>query len=108
MSAIAKNAFGSGFEGNSGIEHLEKRQREGHYTNLTFAQYEAMAYELLQQDIGGSIEGYETSNGKVVRWDKESNDYATGFREKCIKTLFPLRGGQQRFEKLREYDERGE
>ena len=64
------NKFGTGFEGNSGAEHLSKRQREGYYTELTVAQYEKIALTLLHQDIGENVDGFETEQGKIVRWDK--------------------------------------
>ena len=99
-----KNSFEAGFEGNSAAEHLAKRQHEGNYKNLTVEQYEAMALDLLQQDVGGDIDGYETKNGKIVRWNKLTGDYATGILDAKIKTMFPLVGGQKRFEKLRERD----
>ena len=98
--------FGSGFEANSAAKHLEKRQEEGHYTSLTAEQYEAKALELLQMNVDGDIAGYETKSGKIVRWNKSTNDYATGVINNCIKTMFPLRGGQERFDKLRAYDQK--
>jgi len=101
-----KDSFGKGFEGTSAVEHLKKRQEEGYYMTLSTAQYEAQALELLQKDVGGDIAGYETKNGKIVRWNKSTNDYATGFRKRCIKTMFPFRGGQSRFDKLRMHDEK--
>jgi hypothetical protein len=69
-------------------------------------QYEAQALDLLQKNVGENIDGYDTKSGKVVRWNKITNDYATGFKENCIKTMFPLRGGQNRFDKLRAHDEK--
>ena len=106
LNDMRDNTFGVGFDDVSATEHLSKRQKDGHYTNLTKEEYKAQALSLLQTDVGGHIAGYETKEGKVVRWDKETNDYVTGFRGKKIKTMFPLRGGQQRFDRLRENDER--
>jgi len=93
-NATGKNTFGTGFEDESLRQHHEKRQREGHYTNLTEEQYEERALSLLQQEVGGDIDGYETNDGKVVKWNKKNQDYATGTSGKNIKTLMPLRGGQ--------------
>ena len=101
-----KPTFGNGFAGNSAKEHLDKRQSEGYYSDLTVAQYQNRALELLQQEVGENIDGYETKSGKIVRWNKTTNDYATGYRDREIKTLFPLRGGRARFDRLKENDER--
>jgi len=103
-----KDAFGNGFDGNSAAEHLKKRQENGEYETLSVRQYEAQAFALLQKNVGGNIDGYETKNGKVVRWNKTTNDYATGIKGVCIKTMFTLRGGQERFDKLRTRDEKEE
>ena len=97
--------FGVGFEAESGRLHLEKRQSNGDYLNLTLEQYNALALELLQKDVGGVIRGYETKSGKVVRWNTVTNDYATGVRGVKVKTLFPLIGGENRFNALRSRDE---
>jgi hypothetical protein len=107
-NAEGKIDFGTGFKGESGKKHIEKRQREGNYTGLTEEQYQTRALDLLQRDVGGDIEGYETKNGKVVRWDKTTNDYAIGKRGEKPMTMFPLRGGQERFDKLRDRDEKGD
>ena len=55
-----------GFRGKSGKTHLDKRRREGHYTNLTEEQYQERALDLLRQEVGGDIEGFETKHGKIV------------------------------------------
>jgi len=107
MGQTKSNAtFGRGFESDSAAEHLARRQEEGHYTSLNVEQYEAQALELLQKEVDGDIAGYELSNGKVVRWNKTTNDYATGFNGRCIKTMFPFRGEQERFDRLRIRDEK--
>ena len=103
---VAKHTFGSGFRGQTGKEHFERRQSEGYSKDLTQEQYEKRAHNLLQKELGGDIAGYETKSGKVVRWDKSTNDYAVGMSGERIKTMFPLRGGQDRFDKLRALDSR--
>ena len=100
------HSFGAGFAGQSGQEHFARRQKEGFYQDITLSQYEERALHLLQQNVGGDIYGYETKSGKVIRWNKTTGDYAVGISGKRIKTMFPLRGGKSRFDKLREYDER--
>jgi hypothetical protein len=59
-------------------------------------------------NFGGDIYGFETKYGKVVRWDKNTEDYAVGIPGVKISSLYPLRGGVERFEKLRERDEKKE
>lgn len=99
-----KTSFGSGFRGKEAKEHLERRQREGHYKDLNEEQYQEKALDLLQSEVGGDIDGYETERGKVVRWNKTTGDYATGIPGERVKTMFPLRGGQARFDKLKQSD----
>ncbi|MCL2225360.1 MAG: hypothetical protein FWB96_10395 [Defluviitaleaceae bacterium] len=98
--------FGGGFAGKSGELHLKKRQSNGEYLELNEEQYTARALNLLQKEVGGGIMGYKTNSGKVVRWNTANDDYATGISGVKIKTLFPLVGGEQRFNALRERDER--
>jgi len=98
--------FGIGFESESGKLHLEKRKMNGDYLHLNVEEYNNLALDLLCSDVGGDIKGYETKSGKVVRWNTVTNDYATGIRHAKVKTLFPLTGGESRFNALRERDER--
>jgi hypothetical protein len=73
---------------------------------LTEEEYQAKALDLLKREVSGDIEGYETKRGKVVRWNKSTNDYAVGKLGKSVLTMFPLRGGQERFNELWERDKK--
>ena len=75
---------------------------------MTVEQYKTKALDLLQSDIGGDIDGFETKNGKTVRYNKATHDYAVGIEGTEITTMFPLRGGTARFNKLRDRDEKKE
>ena len=106
------STFGGGFEGSSAAEHLGKRQREGHYLSLTPMQYESRALEVLQSDLGGNIQGFETKHGKLVRWDSSTNDFAVGVPNKKVLSMFPLDGNSQsdhqaRFDYLQGRDGKG-
>ena len=107
-SITGKNTFGTGFKGQSGAKHLGKRQREGHYKDLTEEQYQAKALDLLQQEVGGDVDGFETEQGDIVRWSRVTNDYAVGKPGEMVRSMYPLRGGEERFNKLRERDEKKE
>lgn len=96
--------FQGDFPNKSARSHLRKRQAQGHYTNLTVEQYKQRAADLMQSEIGGNIDGYQTDGGKVVRWNKTTGDYATGYLDGTIKTMFPLDGGERRFNSLMERD----
>lgn len=93
--------FGDGFAGDLGQEHLEKRHAEGHYQDLTVEQYEERALDLLSQEIGGDIHGFKAKDGTVIRYNSATGDYAIGVPGERVKTMYPLRGGMERFEKLR-------
>ena len=101
---MGKNISGAGFKGSSGKEHFEQRQKEGHYTDLTQAQYESRAIDLMQKEVGGTIDGFETKYGKIVRYDKITHDFVVGKPGEHVSSMFPLRGGQERFEKLKQRD----
>ena len=95
--------------------HLQKRKSRGEYTHLTLEQYKQKALDLIQSEVGGDIMGYRTEGGKIVRWNKATNDYATAWLDGNIKTMMQLTGRSQaakerRFEYLknRDRDEMGE
>ena len=98
------NRITSCYKPGSAMRHLAKRQRDGHYIGMTEKQYEDKTIELLNQKVEGNIVGYETDSGKVVRWDKSTGNYATGMKGGSPVTMFPLRGGNERYERLRQRD----
>jgi 8-oxo-dGTP pyrophosphatase MutT (NUDIX family) len=92
------------FIGDSAKVHLAKRQDEGEYLDLDVKQYQALALNLLNTEISKDVLGYETTNGKKVRWNTTTNDYVTSKDGTNPTTLFKLRGGQKRFDKLHKRD----
>jgi len=95
------NNFGKGFEGDSGQDHLDKRHQEGNYTDMTLEQYESAALDLLNQEVGGDILGFDGRDGNVYRWNKQTGNYAVGEPNVRVLTMYPLRGGEERFNSLR-------
>jgi len=95
------NNFGKGFEGDSGKDHLDKRHQEGNYTDVTLEQYESAALDLLNQEVGGDILGFDGKDGNVYRWNKQTGDYAIGEPNVRVVTMYPLRGGEERFNNLK-------
>ena len=75
---------------------------------MTEKQYEERALALLQSEVGGDIDGFKTEEGKIVRWNKVTNDYAIGVPGERVSSMYPLRGGQRRFNEMRKRDEKKE
>ena len=100
--------FEGKFKGTSAKDHLRKRQRrDKDYLNLTPQEYEQKALELLQSEVGDNIQGYRTDDGKIVRWDTNTNDYATGHLDGTINTMFKPKS-QTYFERHMKEDEEKE
>jgi hypothetical protein len=93
--------FGDGFTAKSRKAHLFKRQKNGHYKNLTEEQYNDRALSLLSQPLSDTILGGKDKNGNIVRYNTVTGDYAVGVPGKKVLTMYPLRGGVDRYNKLK-------
>ena len=111
MGAVGERIqpFEGSFPHASAAYHLGKRKAENQYTDLNVKQYKQKALDLIQSEVGGDILGYRTDGGKIVRWNKATNDYATAWLDGDIKTMFQFdnpteKARLRRFEYLRNRD----
>lgn len=56
------------------------------YKGMTQEQYIEHARTLLSKPCGGDIDGYKTKDGKVVRFNRATGEYAAGFPDGHLKT----------------------
>lgn len=50
------------------------------------AEYEKKAVDFLKQPCGGDIDGYSTADGKVVRFNRKTTEYAAGYPGGSVTT----------------------
>ncbi|GHV57418.1 hypothetical protein FACS1894216_21940 [Synergistales bacterium] len=63
------------------------------------------AHSLIQKPVGGDILGYQTKDGKIVRYDKATNDFVSGDPSRGVATMMKLTDGENRFNYLKSRDE---
>ena len=104
IASVGKNTF-DGFDKGSAKKHLDKRQkRDNEYIGMTAEQYEQTAITLLEQGVGGDIDGFIDKRGQIIRYNKATQDYAIGERGARVVTMFKC--NQNRFESLKARDKR--
>ena len=100
VSATGANKFKKAFS-------TPKKQKEhwGDHNNeyipygiKTQKQYTRRAMELVQSACDENILGFITKQGEIVRYDKRTNDFAKGFPDKYLKTMFKPKDGMKYFE----------
>jgi pyocin large subunit-like protein len=97
-------AYGSnpdlpGFTASNLDEHWINHKNQ--YPGLTKAEYAQRAHDLVRSATDENILGYKTSNGSVARYNKTTNDFVQGYKT-GIATMFPLKGGEVRFNKKKQ------
>lgn len=63
---------------------------DGTYTEVECKNMESRARNLLSKPVGGKIDGYVRENGMIVRYNKKTNEIATGMPGKKIHTIHKL------------------
>lgn len=79
-------------------EHFEKhtaRDNANLYKGMTQKEYVEHAKSLLSQPCGGDIDGFATKDGKVVRFNKSTGEYASGYPNGNIKTCMVAKVNKQ-------------
>jgi phage-related protein (TIGR01555 family) len=102
VSAKGANSHLQPFTGKNLDAHFGSGGRHDHseqYPAMTKDQYAKRAHELVISPVGGSIMGYRTASGKVVRYDKETNDFVVGF-DAGVGTMFKPKRGEAYFTDL--------
>lgn len=103
VSATGENHFTQGFTKYNLNRHFGGGGDSDHsdqYPGYTKEQYAQRALDLVQSRADGKrILGYKTPEGEVVRYDTATNDYAKGFPNGGIKTMFKPDAGVVYFRK---------
>ena len=71
-------------------KHGPKPDGDGTYTAKEVQNMTQMARDLLSKPVGGNIDGYVRKNGMIVRYNKDTNEYAAGLPGKKIHTIHKL------------------
>ena len=71
-------------------KHGPKPDGDGTYTAKEVQNMTQMARDLLSKPVGGNIDGYVRTNGMIVRYNKDTNEYAAGLPGKKIHTIHKL------------------
>ena len=98
-SAYGSNPDLPGFTFNNLDEHWRNHKKQ--YRGLTIEQYAQRAHDLVRSATSDNILGYKAKNGSIARYNKTTHDFVQGF-DIGIATMFPLKGGEARFNKKRQ------
>ncbi len=86
-SATGANQACTGFANTKKLNgHVKKHLHQ--YPGMTKTQYVKHAIKFLQQPCGGDIDGYITADGKVVRFNMATGEYASGYPGSHLCTCF--------------------
>lgn len=85
VSATGANDPCKGFGSKAKLEtHVKKHGAE--VGAKSDAEYEKKAVNFLKQPCGGDIDGYSTADGKVVRFNRKTTEYAAGYPGGSVTT----------------------
>ena len=100
ISARGPNEFKQGFSRKNLVDHwyglfdengnevIHSHREEYEKRHMTMEQYADRALTLVQSACSKDIDGYKTSEGIVVRYDRKTGDYVKGHPDIGIKTMF--------------------
>ena len=88
-SAEGRNKPCTGFANKGAEKRHEKHWKEFGVTSN--ADYTRQAIDFLKQPCGGDIDGYLKRNGKIVRYNRTTGEYATGIPGQALSTYFKPR-----------------
>lgn len=78
VSAEGENVPCTGFANEERLNsHIMKHGSE--FGNVRAKEYEQKGINFLKQACGGDVVGYKLSDGKVVRFNRKTTEYATGY-----------------------------
>lgn len=108
VSAKGENTPCTGFA--SAVKLKDHTERHGPEFGISSeGEYQQRGIDFLKQACGGDIVGYATSDGKVVRFNKKTTEYASGIPGGALKTYMKAKcrkDGSPNPEKANEYYER--
>ena len=84
-------------------KHLRKGKS---YSGMPMTEYVEKASELARSPIGGDIDGYKATDGAVVRYNKNTNDFVKGYST-GVATMFKPSSGEDYFKRKRSEEEEG-
>lgn len=91
-------------------EHWDGNPRNGHkghkdeYPGMTKQQYQAAMIKLLESPVGGDIDGHVDKRGCVVRYNKATNDFATGHPDIAAYSMYKPKDGVAYYQRQRKWD----
>lgn len=112
---LSKEEWQSRAEGSNKIVHGMKHWRREKYTkhankfankpNMTEEEYEKEAMALLSKPVGDGILGYVRSNGTIVRYDSNLNEYVFGDPTRLTVNYYPPEDGMAYYERRKRIEE---
>lgn len=85
VSATGENRACTGFASKAKLKDHSKRHGPALGTKNE-KEYESKGIDFLKQKCGGDVIGYATLDGKIVRYNKKTTEYATGYPGKQLCT----------------------
>ncbi len=100
VSATGANTFSRGFSKSNLNRHWTgSSSHKDEYPNMSKQEYAQRALELIQKPVGNNILGYKNSDGQVIRYDKNTNDFVKGNPEIGISTMFKPSAGERYYQR---------
>lgn len=105
LSATGANNFERGFSRrNLAIHWGGERDHSYQYPGLTREEYAQRALEIIQRPCDDNTLGYRTTNNRIVRYDRTTNDFVSGNPSVGIATMFKPNNAEIYFNRCKERD----
>ena len=84
-----------GFPQGQYLEQHFRDHKENFHAKMTITEYNNRAKKLLNTPVGGSIKGFTDEDGRVYRYNSETNEFAKCRPDGIIITFFKPASGKK-------------
>lgn len=92
-SATGANKLSRGFTPSAA--KLHEKHRKEQYSDLSPKEYEKRGISLVEQPVGGDVDGFIDNDGNIVRYRKSTNEFAKGHPQRGLMTLYKPKGNAE-------------
>lgn len=92
-SATGANKLSRGFTPSAA--KLHEKHRKEQYSDLSPKEYEKRGISLVEQPVGGDVDGFMDNDGNIVRYRKSTNEFAKGHPQRGLMTLYKPKGNAE-------------